>query len=128
MNKEADFESAVVDFLHDTYDAWTHVPHDTYRAGVPDIHWVIDGHAGWWELKYTDTLPLHHPLTAPQSKMLRNIGSSGAHAGVLIGRDQKASFIPHHMLTPGPHKTFDDVTWQPWQACVEALCNTKTDG
>lgn len=131
MSSEKRFKTHTQDYLSQC--GWCFCTHDVYRKGVPDLTGVVNGRAIWWELKWEptddDTVHLSHELTAPQSKVLRDVGQEGAHSGVLIGIDEwEAFFIPASKLSPGPHRSFSISDRTPLSTLVEKLCESEMDG
>jgi hypothetical protein len=62
------------------------------RAGVPDVHVVVDGRAFWLELKFTSKWParehsntLDHRFSAPQLSFLRRVTAAGGMGMGVIG-------------------------------------------
>jgi hypothetical protein len=91
------------------------VSNDVSRGGIPDLIIVHDGRAIWLELKFhhanrkgLEEVRLDHPVSALQSKFLRDLGEAGAISGVLIGfGDDCVEFIDHSRLHPGKENRFD---------------------
>jgi len=115
---------------------WVMATHEPTRRGVPDLSAVVKGRATWLELKYCckeitegDTVSLQHELTAPQSKMLRDLSQAGALSGVLIGYENRmCTFIPAEKLTPGPMKKFTANSVIPIDDFIAWLDTQATDG
>lgn len=85
---------------------------DNSRGGVPDVFCSRGGMGYWLELKYTkktaeecgDKVSLSHPLSAQQSKFLRDAGMKG---GVLIGFGCGGMMlVPVDDIEPGPSSSF----------------------
>ena len=62
------------------------------RAGVPDVHVVVDGRAYWLELKFTSKWPareqsnaLDHRFSAPQLSFLRRVTTAGGMGMGIVG-------------------------------------------
>lgn len=110
---EKTFKDAITSLMEEQ-SWWVLSTHEPLRQGVPDLSAVCQGRAVWLELKKVkdvvevgDSVTLTHELTAPQSKMLRDLGNAGAISGVLIGyNDRTCTFIPADDLRPGPMKKF----------------------
>ncbi len=106
--------------------------HTGMKRGVPDLLLCIDGRCVWIELKFLKLTPkpdrtytLGHPMTAPQSKWLRDWQKHGALCHLVVGfEDLSVVYIDE--FEPGPLKkiptdrivSLDDYI-------SEGLCNTS---
>ena len=105
--------------------------HTTMKMGMPDLILCIEGRCVWLELKFLRKLPgepgdehrLGHPLTARQSKWLRDWAAHGALSHAVIGFDD-GSLVYIDEFKPGPLKKFTvDRIFSADEYIDEVLCS-----
>lgn len=70
--------------------AFVYCPNDNYQPGIPDILFCVGGKFRGVEIKLSRHITeehvfLHHPLTAPQNRKLRDIAKAGGMGFVVTG-------------------------------------------
>lgn len=82
--------------------------------GTPDVSFcldvgkLIDPVEGWIELKYTDKLPLEHPVLATQKIWIRKRLRYGGNILFAVGIGRQAFFIPGAAAPTLNDWTYDD--------------------
>jgi hypothetical protein len=135
--RENGFKKIVRAVLKSIGVSWIYCPSDRIRSGIPDILSLHEGSMIALELKFFKHKPkeyitLSHPVTAPQSKALRDIHEGGGISAVIIGLpNQMVSIHSADSIKPGINKIFrtnpihsEKIKW--W--LEKQLSMKKTDG
>lgn len=107
--------------------AWHYCPNDSFQSGIPDVIICVNGRLVALELKFTEGSKLKHPLSAKQSKTLRDIGRDGGLAYLVIGHNTYDNIIvvSHQDIKPGKTDTFDESKNRSLQGFIKEIFSIK---